>query len=65
MRIRLKMAVIDVRTGNWAMFYPQSFDDTALSGLLNRKNSDQEQVASLKEKAFLSAATDLVKLYSD
>jgi len=65
MRIRLKMAVIDVRTGNWAMFYPQSFDDTAMSALLNRKNSDQEQVASLKEKAFLAAATDLVKLYSD
>lgn len=65
MRIRLKMAVIDVRTGNWAMFYPQSFDDTAFSAVLTRKNSDQEQVHTLKEKAFLAAANDFVKLYAD
>src|SRR5204862_7992656 len=31
MRIRLKMAVSDVRTGNWAMFYPKAFEDTAIS----------------------------------
>ena len=65
MRIRLKMAVIDVRTGNWAMFYPQSFDDTAFSAVLTRKNSDQEQVHTLKEKAFLAAANDFVKLYAE
>lgn len=65
MRIRLKMAVIDVRTGNWAMFYPQSFDDTAFSAVLTRKNSDQEQVHTLKEKAFFAAANDFVKLYAE
>jgi hypothetical protein len=65
MRIRLKMAVIDVRTGNWTMFYPQSFDDTAFSGALTRKNSDQQQVATLKEKAFLAAANDLALRYSE
>lgn len=31
MRIRLKVAVVDVRTGNWEMFAPEPLDDKATS----------------------------------
>jgi len=31
MRIRLRMVVVDVRTGSWSMFSPDVVDDAALS----------------------------------
>lgn len=64
MRIRLKMAVIDVRSGNWAMLYPQPFMDTGTSALMNRRNSDQRQVHALKDKAYSTAAQQLVSAYA-
>jgi hypothetical protein len=64
MRIRLKMAVIDVRSGNWEMFSPEAFEDAAFSGLIGRKSSDQAQVRSLKDKAYVAAADDLVKRFA-
>jgi hypothetical protein len=64
MRIRLKVAVIDVRTGNWSMFAPEGYTDTALSAQLNRGASDQEQVALLKDQAYKAAAEQLVASYA-
>jgi hypothetical protein len=64
MRIRLKVAVIDVRTGNWSMFAPEAYSDTALSAQLNRGASDQEQVALLKDQAYKAAAEQLVMRYA-
>ena len=64
MRIRLKMAVIDVRSGNWEMFSPEAFEDTAFSGHIGRKGSDQAQVWALKDRAYVAAADDLVKRFS-
>jgi hypothetical protein len=64
MRIRLKVAVIDVRTGNWSMFSPEAYSDTALSARLNRGASDQEQVALLKEQAYKATAEQLVARYA-
>ena len=56
MRIRLKIAVIDVRTGNWDMFAPQAFEDQAFSSMMKRVASDQGQVDELKHKAYAAAA---------
>jgi len=39
MRIRLKVAVIDVRTGCWEMFTPEPFEDLDTSGRLTRVSS--------------------------
>jgi hypothetical protein len=63
MRIRLKMAVIDVRSGQWEMFSPEAFGDAAYSARVGRAGSDQAQVWALKDKAYVAAADDLVKRY--
>ena len=59
-RIRLKVALIDVKTGQWEMFSPKTFEDTAYSAILNREGSDQEQVALLKAKAYQTAVESTV-----
>ncbi|HKQ40109.1 MAG TPA: aminopeptidase [Verrucomicrobiae bacterium] len=64
MRIRLKMAVIDVRSGDWAMLYPQPFMDIGASSIISRRNSDQRQVHALKDKAYATAAQQLVSAYA-
>jgi hypothetical protein len=64
MRIRLKVAVIDVRSGSWSTFSPEAYTDRALSASLNRAASDQEQVALLKEQAYKAAAEQLVARYA-
>ena len=59
MRIRLKVAVIDVATGTWDMVYPEPHNDTAASGYFTRYSTDQGQVAKLKEVAYTGTATIL------
>ena len=61
MRIRLKLAVIDVRTGNWTMLSPEPFVDSAWSTSHRRESSDQTQVNTLKQKSYEAAVRDLVK----
>jgi len=65
MRIRLKVALIGVKTGSWDMFSPEPFSDEAYSGMFSREGSDQAQVATLKEKAYIAAVEDLVKRYTN
>jgi len=64
MRIRLKVAVIDVKTGQWDMFSPELIESGAYSAILSRKAADQDQVAFLKEKAYPIVAEDIVKRYA-
>lgn len=64
MRIRLKVAVIDTRTGQWEIFTPDDHDDNAMSGSYTRVSSDQTQVTLLKEKAYASTSEDFVKRYA-
>jgi len=64
MRIRLKVAVVDVRSGQWETFSPEPFQDTSASARFTRESSDQGQVSLLKLKAYETAAEDLVKRYS-
>ena len=65
MRIRLKVAIIDVRHGNWTLFSPDSFENRAISEKLGREASDQGQVEKLKRLAYEAAANDLMKIYSN
>jgi hypothetical protein len=62
-RIRLKVALIDVRTGQWEMFSPKTFEDTAYSAILSREGSDRAQVALLKAKAYQTAVEDTIARY--
>lgn len=64
MRIRLKMAVIDVRSGSWSVLSPEAFDDSRISASIRRGANDQKQVELLKTKAYEACVKDLVKRYS-
>jgi hypothetical protein len=64
MRIRLKVAVIDTRSGQWEIFTPDDHEDDAISANYTRASSDQTQVAILKEKAYASTSEDFVKRYA-
>jgi hypothetical protein len=64
MRIRMKVAVVEVKSGQWDMFSPEPFDDSGSSGRYSRVSSDQAQVAVLKGKAYKATADDVVKRYS-
>ncbi len=61
MRIRLKLAVIDVASGNWTMIAPTPFQDMAWSAAINRGGSDQDQVGRLKHLAYVAAAADFAR----
>lgn len=61
MRIRLKAAVVDVKTGNWTMLTPAAFENEALSTRQSREKSDQQQVTKLKAKGYAALAQDLVR----
>jgi hypothetical protein len=65
MRIRLKLAVVDVRSGEWAMVAPKPFIDSALSASLTRVASGRGQVEQLKRKAYNAAAEMLVTRFAD
>jgi hypothetical protein len=64
MRIRLKVAIVDVKSGQWEMFAPEPIADDSLSARLNRISSDQQQVALLKDAAYAASAEDFVKRYA-
>lgn len=63
MRIRLMVAVIDVRTGQWESMSPEPIDDEAMSNEHGREASDQRQVAALKAKAYKAAAEEIALRY--
>ena len=64
MRIRLKVALVDVETGQWESFSPESFGHTASNGRYSRESSDQNQVDLLKIRAYDAAVAQLVHRYS-
>ena len=59
MRIRLKVALIDVRSGKWTVISPAAHENRAISTRFSRGRSDQQQVESLKQLAYASAAREL------
>lgn len=61
-RIRLKLLVIDVRSGVWTMLTPEPSEDVRTSAFASREASDQEQVQALKVQAYRAAAAALDRL---
>ncbi len=64
MRIRLKLALIDVRSGNWRVLTPEPFTDKAWSTAFTRGSSDRKQVELLKEKAYAAGAEKVMKEFA-
>ncbi len=62
-RIRLKVAVIDVKSGRWEVFVPRVFEDPSYSAILNRESSDQAQVALLKAQGYKGAVDATLARY--
>ena len=65
MRIRLKLALVDVRTGDWSVLSPNSFEDSRISRSPRRGVADQKLVESLKRQAYESGTKELVEGYAD
>ena len=65
MRIRLKVALIDVATGQWEVFSPKPVQHTSASARYTRASSDQHQVAILKAQAYAELANCIVKKYAE
>lgn len=63
MRIQLKMALIDVRTGNWTLFSPKPYQNTRISAVVNRETADQKLVERLKSEAYAASTTELVSRF--
>ncbi len=65
MRIQLKLAVIDVKTGSWTTVASRSVvDQNSRSNRFNRDRADQEQVQELKELAYADGAAKLIEQLS-
>src|SRR5262249_31060816 len=64
-RIRLKLALVDVRTGNWSVLSPEPFDDARNSVSPRRDVADQRQIERLKTKAYAASAKQLVESFSE
>ena len=62
-RLRLKMAVIDVQTGSWSMFSPEVRESDGITTRAFREASDQRRVERLKEQAFADAAQQLAQAF--
>jgi hypothetical protein len=65
MRIRLKLALVDVRTGSWAVLSPEPFEASKISVSPRRDVADQKLVERLKAKAYEASVRELVEKYSE
>jgi hypothetical protein len=65
MRIRLKVAVVDVMSGNWSVFSAQPFEGNNWSVRSRREVKDQKLVEGLKQKAYQAAARELLQQYAE
>ena len=63
MRIRLKLVLIDVASGQWDMFEPTPAEDSSSSSIMSRREDDQTLVAKLKARGYETAADELSKRF--
>jgi hypothetical protein len=62
-RIQLKVALLDVRSGSWSVFSPKPFEDARITTSPRRGAVDQKQVERLKKMVYESAAAELVQRF--
>ena len=65
MRIRLKLALVDVRTGDWTVLSPNAIEASRLSVSPRRAVADQKLVERLKLKAYEAGAKELLSRYAE
>jgi hypothetical protein len=65
LRIRIKMAVVDVRTGSWTILSPEPLETKAWSASSRRAAVDQKAVESMKAKAYQATVARLMAQNTD
>ena len=63
MRLRLKIAMVDVATGSWSVFSAEPQETRSWSVKPRREVADQKQVEAIKQKVYELAARDLISAY--
>ena len=58
-----KVAIIDVRSGQWETFAPPPVESAATNADNSRVSSDQSQVAALKEAGYKAAVDEIARRY--
>ena len=64
-RMRLKVALVEVRSGSWTIFSPTPFENDSWSISPRRGAADQKQVERLKQKAYEATVKELIHSHSD
>lgn len=59
MRLRLKIVIVHVGTGNWEAFQPSAVYDSRSSSSLSRMVRDQLQVEQIKARAYEQASQEI------
>ena len=62
-RLRLQLALIDVRTGQWDLILPPDVWDETTSSPLTRESKDQQLVARVKQRGYAAAVAHLVEAH--
>lgn len=65
MRIRLKLALVDVRSGDWAVLSPNAIEASKTSVSPRREVADQKLVERLKQQAYEAGAKELLSRYAE
>ena len=61
-RLRLRMIVLDARTGNWRVVEVAPQSSTTASSLANHDEQDSKQMEALKAAAYAAAGAELGRL---
>lgn len=59
LRMRIKIAIVGVKSGQWEMFTPEPFESSTIDS-----HSHKIAVATLKSNAYQAAANDFIKRYA-
>ena len=63
LRLSVRMAVIDVRSGNWSIFTSQPYEKKGIRTASGREHNDQTHVEALRTTAYGEAARELFRRY--
>lgn len=64
-RMRLKVALIDVRTGQWSMISPAPLERDQTTGFITRETGRAKQVETLKAHSYSQAAREILERHTE
>jgi hypothetical protein len=61
-RMRMRMLVVDVKSGHWATANPETLEDKSARGGWFRKPTSAQRIAALKERAYKHALQEALRV---